>query len=136
MNVHLIIDQLKICTMNKRKMLQNLGELVLLGGLSVLAIAAGSSQWLYFMLIAIVLLLFFTQDRLIGLFVAGWVGIFAFYLTFSGVSPLFNLETKSVGLASVFGQESLLGTATLIVAVVLFLKYRRKNEPVPSLGGN
>jgi hypothetical protein len=49
---------------------------------------------------------------------------------------LFNLETKSVGLASVFGQESLLGTATLIVAVVLFLKYRRKNEPVPSLGGN
>ncbi len=122
--------------MNKQKMLQNLGELVLLGGLSVLAIAAGSSQWLYFMLIAIVLLLFFTQDRLIGLFVAGWVGIFAFYLTFSGVSPLFNLETKSVRLASVFGQESLLGTGTLIVAVVLFLKYRRKNEPVPSLGGN
>jgi hypothetical protein len=82
MNVHLIIDQLKICTMNKQKMLQNLGELVLLGGLSVLAIAAGSSQWLYFMLIAIVLLLFFTQDRLIGLFVAGWVGIFAFNVNY------------------------------------------------------
>ncbi len=122
--------------MNKQKMIQNLGELVLLGGLSVLAIAAGSSQWLYFMLISIVLLLFFTQDRLIGLFVAGWVGIFAFYLTFSGVSPLLSAETKGVVLNSVMGQQSLLGTAAFIVAVVLFLKYRRKNEQVPSLGRN
>lgn len=120
--------------MDKQKVIQNLGELVLLGGLSVMAIAEGSSQWLYFMLMAIVLLLFFTQDRLIGLFVAGWVGIFAFYLTFSGVFPLLSAEAKGVVLNSLMGQQSLLGTATFVVAVVLFLKYRRKNEPVPSLG--
>ena len=122
--------------MDKQKVIQNLGELVLLGGLSVMAIAEGSSQWLYFMRMAIVLLLFFTQDRLIGLFVAGWVGIFAFYLTFSGVFPLLSAEAETTGvvLNSVMGQQSLLGTATFVVAVVLFLKYRRKNEPVPSLG--
>jgi|GEM_PF-4307128 len=120
--------------MDKQKVIQNLGELVLLGGLSVMAIAEGSSQWLYFMLMAIVLLLFFTQDRLIGLFVAGWVGIFAFYLTFSGGFPLLSAEAKGVVLNSLMGQQSLLGTATFVVAVVLFLKYRRKNEPVPSLG--
>lgn len=117
--------------MNTQRMLQNLGELFLLGGLSVLAITGGGSQWLYSMLIAIVLLLFFTQDRLIGLFVAGWVGIFAAYLIFSSASPLFSLEGKGVTMNSMLGQASLVGIATFIVAVVLFLKYRRKNEPAP-----
>jgi phosphoglycerol transferase MdoB-like AlkP superfamily enzyme len=119
--------------MNTQRMMHNLGELFLLSGISVLMVTEGTFQWLYGMIMAILLLLLFTQDRLIGLFVAGWVGIFGVYLSVSGMSSTHVMEQKGFEAFALLGQESVLGVASFLVAVILFLKYRRKSEPERTL---
>jgi hypothetical protein len=112
--------------------MHNLGELFLLSGISVLMVTEGTFHWLYGMIMAILLLLLFTQDRLIGLFVAGWVGILGVYLSVSGMST-HVMAQKGFEAFALLGQESVLGVASFLVAVILFLKYRRKSEPEHTL---
>jgi hypothetical protein len=119
--------------MNTQRMIHNLGELFLLSGISVLMVTEGAFHWLYGMIIAILLLLLFTQDRLIGLFVAGWVGILGVYLSISGFSSSRVIEQKGLEAFALLGQESVLGGTSFLVAVILFLKYRRKSESEPTL---
>jgi hypothetical protein len=105
-------------SMTFQRILNNFSELTLLLG-AVYAGLIGIFNGLMGMWIGVMVLLLLTQDRLIGLVVASWVGLFSFYAFFSDFHPYLD---ALLGLRL----DYLVAAATASLSLGLFFKYRRK----------
>ncbi|MBU6342129.1 MAG: hypothetical protein KGS48_11600 [Bacteroidetes bacterium] len=102
--------------------MNNLGEFLLLGGISVYMIAENAFNAFSFTVFAVAYLLWITQDRLIGLFVAGWLAIVSAALAISWIAA----HDFWVQLGKTEGGLVLL--LALLDCALLFFKYRKKNN--------